>query len=241
VERYLEKIRLYCIPYAGGSASVFTSWSRYIGDFCELIPIELAGKGKRRNDPWYKNMEEAVNDVYRMISNDIDKKPYALFGHSLGSYMTYALYSRLKRHGHRAPLHLFISGWWAEHIVKRSPGYHNLPLEQFKIELLKFGGVPKELIDNASLLEYFIPVLRQDFRIIEEYKDIGNIPDIDCDISIFAGNKDSNSNPKDISKWRKYAKKEYNIYSFEGGHIFINENIKDVVKVINETLNKYMH
>ncbi|WP_432409050.1 thioesterase II family protein [Wukongibacter sp. M2B1] len=236
----MEKIRLYCIPYAGGSTSVFTSWSKYIGEFCELIPIELAGKGKRRRDKWYNDLQEAVDDVYEIIRSSIDEKPYVLFGHSLGSYIVYLLYSKLKRLRHREPLHLFISGWWAEHIVNRNPGYHDLPLEQFKAELFKFGGVPEELLNNTNLLEYFIPVLRQDFCIIEQCKDISNIPDIYCDISILYGKKDANVNQKDISQWYKYAKKECNIYNFDGGHIFINENMEDVVKVINKTLNRYI-
>ena len=43
----MEKINLFCLPYAGSSASVFFKWKKYLDEDIMLYPIELAGRGKR--------------------------------------------------------------------------------------------------------------------------------------------------------------------------------------------------
>lgn len=45
----MSKVRIFCIPYAGGSASIYNKWKKYVGSDFELILIELAGRGSRFN------------------------------------------------------------------------------------------------------------------------------------------------------------------------------------------------
>lgn len=43
----MKKVKLFCIPYAGGSASIYLRWKKYFKEQVEIYPIELAGRGKR--------------------------------------------------------------------------------------------------------------------------------------------------------------------------------------------------
>lgn len=81
----MKQIKLFTIPYAGGSSVVFQEWKKYFDNEIELIPIELAGRGKRFNNPLYNTLEEAVDDVLKQIQSClVPGDDYALFGHSMG-------------------------------------------------------------------------------------------------------------------------------------------------------------
>ncbi len=43
----MDKITLFCIPYAGGSAVIYSKGEKYIDACIEIVPVELAGRGKR--------------------------------------------------------------------------------------------------------------------------------------------------------------------------------------------------
>lgn len=93
----MTKIKLFCLPYAGGSSVIFNSWKQYIDPSIELVPIELAGRGKRINEPLYNGVNDAVEDVFGLIKNKITDTPYALFGHSMGGMISYELAQKIKR------------------------------------------------------------------------------------------------------------------------------------------------
>ncbi len=57
------KIKLFCIPYAGGSARTFLGWKRWLDPSIELIAVELTGRGDRAGLPLYNEVSEAVADI----------------------------------------------------------------------------------------------------------------------------------------------------------------------------------
>lgn len=65
-------IKLLCFPYAGGTSAIYAKWKRYISKDIELCPVELAGRGKRYEAPFYNNLDEVIEDVYNIIEDDID-------------------------------------------------------------------------------------------------------------------------------------------------------------------------
>lgn len=91
----MSKIKLFCFPYAGGSAQIFHSWSNYLSSQIEIIPVELSSRGRRFNEPLYKNFDELLNDVFNQIHNDIIQTPYAFFGHSLGALIAFELVHKI--------------------------------------------------------------------------------------------------------------------------------------------------
>ncbi|MDT3427546.1 surfactin synthase thioesterase subunit [Paenibacillus forsythiae] len=48
--------------------------------------------------------------VNRQIKGYIEDGGYALFGHSMGSWLAYEVYYAIRRAGGRLPLNLFVSG-----------------------------------------------------------------------------------------------------------------------------------
>ena len=105
-------IRLFCVPYAGGSALVYKPW---IADFqrqgIELIPLEMKGRGSRITESFYADFEEAKEDLLQMIYQYLEESdhPFAFLGHSMGSLLAYELALSVSEKGF-IPSHLFLSG-----------------------------------------------------------------------------------------------------------------------------------
>ncbi len=112
--------------------------------------------------------------------------PYALWGHSMGGKIAYELEKRLEAAGYTAKC-LFISGSRVPSIPEPNPIYH-LPDEEFKRELGRFEGTPKEILENQELLDFFLPMLRADFTMDETYYDKAGIV-LHTPIAAFGGER----------------------------------------------------
>ncbi len=57
--------------------------------------------------------------------------------------------------------------------------------------MIELGGTPEELSNNKELLDIFIPIIRNDFKILENYNYEKKEDKIECDVSILNGKQDS--------------------------------------------------
>lgn len=235
----MRKIKLICIPYAGGSMQIYKSWNRYLNNSIELNSVELAGRGRRFSEPRYENMEAAVNDVYKKVRPLIQDSEYSVFGHSMGSIIVYELLNRLRDDGLHNPEHAFFSGRYPPFTKKNKPNLHDAPLEVFIEEIKKLGGTSKELLENVDFVNFFIPILRADYKIIESYSSLQKNTKFEFDISVLSGKQDEDMEDKDLEMWQTCTSGKCSIYKFDGGHFFINEKIEDIVKIINSVLIPY--
>jgi surfactin synthase thioesterase subunit len=232
----MDKIKLFCLPYAGGSAAVYKYWKQYLHDRIELFPIELAGRGSRIGEPFYGSVEEALEDIHRIIISNLEEQPYALFGHSMGSVLVYELAYRIKELGHPYPVHMFISGRYPPGFVSKKKVLYDLPDKEFVDEVFKLGGTPKEVLKSNELMELFLPILRADFRITDTYRHIEKNTKLDCDISVLWGKREKGATIFDVAKWHDYTSKSCKIHMFDGDHFFIHDYKKDVAAIINSSL-----
>lgn len=235
----MAKIKLFCFPYAGGSATIFAQWKAYLDKDSPivLVPIELAGRGRRISEPLSHTLEEAVEDVYQLIKTDIADGPYAFFGHSLGGLISYELAQKIKGLQIRQPDHLFFSG-------KSAPGvpgpvkiqYHLLNDIAFKQEVLKLGGTPPEFFEHPELTDLFLPLLRNDFRLAATGFSGREVMPFDCNISVFSGKEDHRVSMEQLKAWKHYTQGGCAFHYFNGGHFFLHEEAPALLKVIDNTL-----
>lgn len=229
-------IKLYCLPYAGGSAMTYTRWKKNLNGMIQLCPIELAGRGKRFTEPYYNSLSEAVDDIYQLIKPELDSGPYAFYGHSMGSRLVYELVRKIEALPHPKPVHLFLSGGNPPHLKKNEKVYHTMPEEQFKTEIFNMGGTPREVFEHKELLEIFIPLLRADYKILETYEFQPDSMVFNCGITLFNGKADTEVSGVEIREWQRYTKIPCPIHEYEGGHFFIHDFMEDIVQIINDTL-----
>lgn len=230
----MNKITLFCFPYAGGSASIYYSWRKYINDCIELVPVELAGKGKRFNEQVYDNIEDVVDDVYGIVKEKING-PYALLGHSMGSVVAYELAHRIKNSRLTNPNYLFVSGRKPPHIKDEEKIRHLLPDDEFKKEIIDMGGTPKDVFENKELEDLFLPIIRNDFKLVENYKYIKK-PPLDIETIVFYGDEEE-IDDDEAKQWNIHTNKECSVFKMKGDHFFINDSAKEVVSIINNIIN----
>ena len=53
-------MRLFCLPYAGGAASIFYTWAKRFAAGVQLCPIELPGRGTRLQEPLRTSLDGLV-------------------------------------------------------------------------------------------------------------------------------------------------------------------------------------
>lgn len=232
----MHKIRLFCIPHAGGSATSFISWKKLLNDAVDLHPIELRGHGKRNEEPLYKSISDAVNDLYAIISPLLDDLPYALLGHSMGSIIAYELGRKIQQNNRPEPIHMFFSGRYPPYLKECEIKIHTLNDEQFIREFVKLGGLSAEFLENEALMNYMTPILHADCEIVENYLIAQEIVQFKCDISILTGTYDHTCKKEELERWKECTQQKCTIYSFDEDHFFLHKQKNDVIKVILRVL-----
>ncbi len=224
---------LFCFPYAGGGASVFNSWAKDM-DNINICPIQLPGREERIMEKPYTYMKKLVGDIADTLEPYISSDKSYFFGHSMGGKIAYETAMELHKRG-KDIHHIFVSGCEAPHIPIKNPIY-DLPDSQFVKEIISFDGTPKELYENRDLLNFFLPLLRGDFTLVETYRAKECHP-LSCPMTAFYGTDDSEASQEDVKEWEKYTDDAFNIKEFNGGHFFIKSQYPQVSRNILKTMN----
>lgn len=229
----MKKVKLICIPFAGGGASYYKCWEEALPAQIQLVPVELAGKGSRFSETYYRSFIDAVDDIYNLILPDIIDNNYVIFGHSMGGLIAYYLAREIIKNGNKKPLHCFISG--AKHFAVRDTKeqLHKLNDIDFIEKVEDFGGIPKFVLENEELVNLILPALKNDFKLIEQHECL-EYPFIDIPITFFGGRDDFAYDL--VKKWAEYTSL-FNSFMFDGGHFFINEHYVSIIRYICSALN----
>jgi medium-chain acyl-[acyl-carrier-protein] hydrolase len=216
------RLRLFCFPYAGGGASIFSPWVRILPPEVEVVAVQPPGRESRLSEKPYSDLTQLVDAMHRELRPYFDK-PFAFFGHSNGGMMAFELARTLRREGGPMPLHLFASGRPAPQLELDEPPIHHLPHDEFIEELRRFAGTPEEILQNAEIMELIMPLLRADFALGETYVYTPE-PPLDLPISAYGGVQDEEVSEEQVAAWREQTSGEFRMKMFPGGHFFLNED-----------------
>lgn len=232
-------MKLFCIPYAGGSASFYSQWSSRLNGIAEIIPVELAGRGRRVHEPFYRTFEEAVEDITSMIVPHLNGDSYAILGHSMGAILAYETIHQLKSRGYQEPEVAFFSGRSAPHVRDKDKTIvYTLPDEEFIRHVRELGGTPPQFFDNTELMELFLPIIRSDFRLSETYMFKERNSKLGCDVYIFFGYKDDTLSGE-IEEWDQVSENACRYAGFDGDHFFIHSHSQLVIEALMKALNSH--
>ncbi len=233
----MRSTKLFCIPYSGGSSSVYYKWKRLLHPSVTLCPLELAGRGRRMKEPFYDTVAQAAEDISTMILAQLEPgEPYAIYGHSMGALLAYETYFALKARGAHEPEHMFFSGRKAPHDEMEKSEYYKLPEEEFLKVVFHYGGNTREIMGNRELLDLFVPILRADFKIAELYEYREHPNKIQCECTVVNGRSDPSISKSRVVLWSELIEGYCQYRWISGEHFFISENVEATAKLINEVL-----
>lgn len=225
------KLRLFCFPYAGGTASTFSSWSESLTSDIEICPLELPGHRYRITERPFERLEPFVDELACGLLPYLNK-PFAFFGHSMGGLVSFELTHLLYQRYGLSPVHLFVSGRRAPQIIESKPPIHHLPEAEFIDELRSLNGTPEAVLRDAELMELFLPVLRADFAAIETYVYTPK-PRLNCPITVLGGLQDYKVSCEALEAWREQTNANFSMQMFQGDHFFINSNQSALLQFLN--------
>jgi medium-chain acyl-[acyl-carrier-protein] hydrolase len=228
------KKRLFCFPYAGGSARLFRSWQEWLAPDIEAIAVELPGRGFHVRSPLIDDIDEMIAQILAVIEPLIDI-PFAFFGHSMGALIAFELSVALRRIGRNLPAHLFVSAMCAPHVAHLRKPAHHLPDGEFLNVLRSLNGTPADVLDDSGLLELFLPILRADFRLAETYL-YSSQPPLPHPITVFGGLADPATPAECLPAWEKHTTGECSIRLLEGDHFFIHHQDHVMAASISKSL-----
>jgi surfactin synthase thioesterase subunit len=225
-------IQLFCFPHAGASAAPYVRWRRFLSSWIEVVPVELAGHGRRVAEPLETTMSGLLAQAVRVLRRD-PGRPYALFGHSLGALIAFEYARALQQEGARAPLLTFASGSRAPSCRAPSEGVRESDAE-LRDELLRLDGTPALALADPELMRLTLPWLRADFQVADGYRCPAGAR-IASPVHVLAGRDDDVSH-ESLEAWRGHTCAEFALDRFPGGHFFIHEQQTLVLATIERAL-----
>lgn len=215
-------LRLFCLPFAGGGASIFRGWDKALPPDVELCPIQLPGRENRLSEPPLADIAALAQHLAREILPFTDK-PFALFGHSAGALAAFELTRTLRRLGAPMPRTLLLSAHRAPHLPLRRRPLHGLTDAEFVKAVRSFGGTPQEVFAQKELVELILPALRADFTLCDHYKFTAEAP-LPCPFVLYAGRQDTEVSPQEVEAWGEHTTEGARLRIFPGDHFFLRSD-----------------
>ena len=182
-------ITLFCFPHSGGGASSYRKFSDNLPNDVEVIPIQLPGREIRFEEAPISQMSKLIPPLAEAITPYLNR-PYAFFGHRLGSLVSFELTRELRRRNQTLPKGLFLSACSAPQLPDIDPPIYDAPNPVFIERLRKYNGTPPEILEDQELIEIFLPMLRADFSLSETYSYSNENP-FSFPIFVYGGDRDS--------------------------------------------------
>lgn len=222
------KKQLFMLPFAGGNVYSFNFLKQQIPSSVEVIVLELPGRGKRIAENLLTNKKDVVGDYVRQIKQSRKNVPYAIYGHSMGAIIGLSVTNEMEAIGDD-PVELIVSG-------NAGPGTgenkdrHLMDDFQFKNELIELGGVPQEVLDTPELFEFFAPIIRADFEVLEKNPIKPESIKLRTPVKVIMGSEECTV--MDIENWKKYTTSNCTCKVVEGNHFFIHKHVEFMAETL---------
>ncbi|MGY2011350.1 thioesterase domain-containing protein [Nocardia gipuzkoensis] len=211
-------LRLFCWPFAGGKAAAYTPWRRELPDWVELCVIELPARQRHLAQTPIRRFTDLVDAALARVVPLTDL-PFAFFGHSLGALGAYEVARRLPEG--IVPRALFLGGAVAPHLPR--PGrLSELSDHEFVAAVGHYGGIPPEVRETPEVMALFLPALRSDFEIFDDYRFTPAIAP-SCPAHLFGGRDDRQVAATQLEAWRDVLPGLRSTELLPGGHFFLAE------------------
>ena len=129
----------------------------------------------------------------------------------------------------------FVSG--CSRLFPKKDKLFKLNRSDFKKSLVELGGMPDQLLDNNSFFEFYEPILRADFEVIESQLFFEEGFKVSAPIFSMMGDKEEGV--EKIEDWKKLTKSNFEYKIFTGKHFFIFNNKKEIGDIICKSLEIY--
>jgi medium-chain acyl-[acyl-carrier-protein] hydrolase len=230
----LPRVRLFCLPHAGGNATAYHAWTAELPEDVEMAAIQLPGRTYRIKEPPFLRMDALTEALIAALEPYMDR-PFVMFGHSLGALTAFETVRRLRSQGGPAPIHLVVSGRGAPHVPGRQAELHRAPDGEFLHAMHRLFSMPADLLHDSGLMALSMPALRADFELMETWRYKTEAP-LQVPVTAIGGCSDPTLPFSDLEAWREQTGASFESYWLPGTHFYLNEQRKNVLALLGKIL-----
>jgi len=216
----MEKIKVFCLPYAGGSSSIYFDWKEKYASMTEIIPVEYSGHGSLFGEPLYMDADALATDICNKI---LSEKPqnYIIYGHSMGSMIGLLVIIKLEQKGY-APLPkcMIAGGTRPPHLKHKDEQLSHLPKDIFMKKIFDLGEMDAEILSEPDLVDMLYDIIYADMKLSEDYKHDESLPKISIPMVIMTGSEDIEAPLDEMKEWKTYTSNNFYIKEFDADHFF---------------------
>lgn len=225
--------RLVCLPHAGGSWLAFVDWPDLLPQGVELIAVQYPGRQDRLSESCLQNMDEMADQLTERLAPLCDL-PMSLFGHSMGSAVSYEVARRLERDNGTPLRRIFVSARTTPHRQGGEPN-HRLPDADLIEAIRALGEVDSQVYRNVKLWPVILPPLRADLQLLDGHRPRAPAP-LRVPITAFGGDSDHTCSVADLAAWAEATTGSFDLQLFPGGHHYLVGNRPSVLSAIGRRI-----
>lgn len=160
--RRRPKLRIFCFPPAGCSASEFRHWGHYFPEEIEIVGLQLPGRENRFSDSLIKDFSCLIDILCDELEKLVDI-PYIIFGHSLGALIGYEIIKKRKIKSVSLPKLFITSAMEAPHCLTL-PHKIQINNDDEVIDYLRsYDAIPHEFLNSIDFKKTILPYIKSDF------------------------------------------------------------------------------
>jgi len=214
-EVYYDTMNLISFHFAGGNKY---SLDKVLKEYAHnYLPFSLQ---RDTND---RDLNQIIDNFILNIQEKILREtPYVIYGHSMGALLAYLICQKLQEENLPMPQKLIVSGKKAPNVPREKKISH-LPDNEFWNEILTLGGIPDEMQNYPELIDYYLPILRYDFKLVEDYQ-YEKKPRLNIPIDVFYGSEEATE--EEMIGWHDLTTEKVTIIQLPGNHFFIFDHVE---------------
>ncbi|WP_326609082.1 alpha/beta fold hydrolase [Streptomyces scopuliridis] len=223
------RLRLVCFPHAGGAASVFRDWPRWLPEDIEVIGVCYPGRQDRVMEPCVDEMGALTTRIADALQGYAGGR-LAFFGHSMGASVAYEVALRLQQRTGSPLAWLFVSGQLPSHRVVPKNVYRRG--DDAIVDEVRRLGDPDAgtVLDDPDLRELVLPAIRADFHLIGTYLPRPVSP-LATPVTAYVGDGDEEVPVEGLREWAAAtATGRFDHRVYPGGHFYLLEDPEALVR-----------
>jgi surfactin synthase thioesterase subunit len=222
-------MRIICLPFAGGTKHSLRFIKKHLPNSVDFLSFDYPGHGNRVKETLLHDVKAISEDIFAQINIGLDEN-YILYGHSMGALISLLVTQKIIKANLPPPVHLFVSGCEAPAVSTKRLKVDTLSKDEFIEKISRLGGMPEEVLANRDLMEFIEPILRADFKAVDNFSYVKEAP-LDIPLTVMVGHGEKMTD-EEINHWQDETLQKIRVIKYPGDHFFIYNNEERIVESI---------
>ena len=225
----------YCFifPHAGALRSDYKNFEKSLEGHCKCL---YYSREEFMSSDWRTNIQSSFEFIKSHLANT--NEDYIIIGHSMGAMQAFFTASMLESSNMRKPSRVILSSMYPPNItnIRDLEILVSLDINKFTDEIIKLGGIPKQILERKDLLGFFINRIKEDISKMKDLK--ASEEKLESRVICLAGADDKKYSFLKMNEWSSFANHPLETKVFNGGHFYIINIYQEVADYIKTILAK---